>query len=91
MMKMEQRNNNSILLLINKNKEEDSNNNNDKIEEQQQQHQPIIHSQVRKIKQESEKAVIDWLPGKEEMRLREFTRQHSRSRLAGRPISVGDL
>ncbi|KAM5570363.1 hypothetical protein ABKV19_011158 [Rosa sericea] len=56
-----------------------------------------VHSQVRKIKQESEK-VIDWLPGKPEMRpvLREITvtttRQLSRSPLgiSRRPISVGD-
>ncbi|KAL6178261.1 hypothetical protein ACLB2K_049780 [Fragaria x ananassa] len=56
-----------------------------------------VHSQVRKIKQESEK-VIDRLPGKPEMRpvLREInvttTRQLSRSPLgiSRRPISVGD-
>ncbi|KAL6175703.1 hypothetical protein ACLB2K_052342 [Fragaria x ananassa] len=56
-----------------------------------------VHSQVRKIKQESEK-VIDWLPGKPEMRpvLREInvttTRQLSRSPLgiSRWPISVGD-
>lgn len=56
-----------------------------------------VHSQVRKIKQESEK-IIDWLPGKPEMRpvLREITmtttKQLSRSPLgiSRRPISVGD-
>ncbi|KAK9278147.1 hypothetical protein L1049_027706 [Liquidambar formosana] len=52
-----------------------------------------VHSQVRKIKQESEK-IIDWSPGQPEMRppLREITRQPSRSRLGlgGRPITVGD-
>lgn len=56
-----------------------------------------VHNQVRKIKQESEK-IIDWLPGKPEMRpvLREITmtttRQLSRSPLgiSRRPISVGD-
>ena len=52
-----------------------------------------IHSQVRKIKQESEK-IVDWLPGKPERRpvLREITRQISRSPLgiSGQPISVGD-
>ncbi|KAF5734581.1 hypothetical protein HS088_TW15G00073 [Tripterygium wilfordii] len=55
-----------------------------------------VHSQVRKIKQESEKnKIVDWLPGQPEMRsvLREITsRQISRSPLgfSGRPISVGD-
>ncbi|KAF5730290.1 hypothetical protein HS088_TW20G00663 [Tripterygium wilfordii] len=56
-----------------------------------------VHSQVRKIKQESEKntIIVDWLPGQPEMRpaLREITsRQISRSPLglSGRPISVGD-
>ena len=41
-----------------------------------------VHSQVRKIKQESEK-IIDWSPGQPEMRpvLREITRQISRSPL----------
>ncbi|XP_057443468.1 uncharacterized protein LOC130735535 [Lotus japonicus] len=52
-----------------------------------------IHSQVRKIKQESEK-VVDWSPGQPEMRpvLRDISRQISRSPLgiSGRPISVGD-
>lgn len=52
-----------------------------------------VHSQVRKIKEESEK-IVDWLPGKPERRpvLREITRQLSRSPLgvSGRPISVGD-
>lgn len=53
-----------------------------------------VHSQVRKIKQESNK-IMDWSPGQPEMRpaLREIARQQlSRSPLglAGRPISVGD-
>jgi hypothetical protein len=41
-----------------------------------------VHSQVRKIKQESGN-IIDWLPGQPEMRpvLREITRQLSRSPL----------
>jgi hypothetical protein len=41
-----------------------------------------VHSQVRKIKQESGN-IIDWLPGQPEMRpvLREITRQISRSPL----------
>ena len=53
-----------------------------------------VHSQVRKIKQESEK-IMEWSPGKPEIRplLRELNRQLSRSPLgiSGRPISVGDL
>ncbi|KAL1318299.1 hypothetical protein HN51_070572 [Arachis hypogaea] len=54
-----------------------------------------IHSQVRKIKQEScEKIIIDLAPGQPEMRpvLREISRTISRSPLgiSGRPISVGD-
>ncbi|KAF7822194.1 uncharacterized protein G2W53_027649 [Senna tora] len=53
-----------------------------------------IHSQVRKIKQESEK-ILDWSPSQPEIRppLREIThRQIPRSPLgiSGRPISVGD-
>ncbi|EXB45097.1 hypothetical protein L484_019322 [Morus notabilis] len=52
-----------------------------------------IHSQVRKIKEESEK-IVDWLPRKPERKpvLREITRQISRSPLgvSRRPISVGD-
>ncbi|KAJ7970251.1 mRNA,: RTFL01-09-C22 [Quillaja saponaria] len=52
-----------------------------------------VHSQVRKIKQESEK-IIDWSPGQPEMRpvLKEISRHISRSPLgiSGRPISVGD-
>ncbi|KAM1026608.1 hypothetical protein ACFX13_040225 [Malus domestica] len=53
-----------------------------------------VHSQVRKIKQESDKT-IDWLPGNPEMRrpvFKEITRQVSRSPLgiSCRPISVGD-
>lgn len=52
-----------------------------------------IHSQVRKIKEESEK-IVDWLPGKPERKpvLREISRQISRSPLgvSRRPISVGD-
>ncbi|XVF09415.1 hypothetical protein REPUB_Repub07fG0090900 [Reevesia pubescens] len=52
-----------------------------------------VHSQVRKIKQESEQ-IIDWSPAQPEMRpvLREISRQQlSRSPLglSGRPISVG--
>ncbi|KAH1086259.1 hypothetical protein GLYMA_07G104300v4 [Glycine max] len=51
-----------------------------------------IHSQVMKIRQESEK-IVDWSPGKPEIRpvLREISRQISRSPLgiSGRPISVG--
>ncbi|RDX96463.1 hypothetical protein CR513_20875, partial [Mucuna pruriens] len=50
-----------------------------------------IHSQVRKIKQESEK-ILEWSPGKPEIRsvLREIGRQISRSPLgiSGQPISV---
>lgn len=54
-----------------------------------------IHSQVRKIKQESEK-IVDWSPGQPEIRfrpvLREISRQISRSPLgiSGQPISVGE-
>ncbi|KAK7314672.1 hypothetical protein VNO77_33199 [Canavalia gladiata] len=55
-----------------------------------------IHSQVRKIKQESEKILdLDWSPVKPEIRpvLRELSRQISRSPLgiSGRPISVVQL
>ncbi|KAJ4849590.1 hypothetical protein Tsubulata_038222 [Turnera subulata] len=62
----------------------------DRIEEEEQKGVPV-HSQVRKIKQESNK-IMAWSP---EMRpvLREITRQQiSRSPLGlgGRPISVGD-
>ncbi|KAG2385106.1 uncharacterized protein HKW66_Vig0121980 [Vigna angularis] len=50
-----------------------------------------IHSQVMKIKQESEE-IVDWSPGKPEIRhvLREISRQISRSPLgiSGQPISV---
>ncbi|KAH1234082.1 hypothetical protein GmHk_09G026375 [Glycine max] len=50
-----------------------------------------VHSQVMKIKQESEK-IVDWSPGKPEIRsvLREISRQISRSPLgiSGQPISV---
>ncbi|KAK7358111.1 hypothetical protein VNO77_00032 [Canavalia gladiata] len=53
-----------------------------------------VHSQVRKIKQESEK-ILDWSPGNPEIRplFREINRQISRSPLgiSGRPISVGDF
>ncbi|KAE9597475.1 hypothetical protein Lal_00029940 [Lupinus albus] len=53
-----------------------------------------IHSQVRKIKQESSEKIVDWSPGQPEIRpvFRELIRQVSRSRLgtSGRPISVGD-
>ncbi|KAJ1390724.1 hypothetical protein SESBI_02951 [Sesbania bispinosa] len=52
-----------------------------------------VHSQVRKIKQESEK-ILDWSPGQSEIRpvLREISRQISRSPLgiSGQPISVGE-
>ncbi|XP_020205234.1 uncharacterized protein LOC109790487 [Cajanus cajan] len=54
-----------------------------------------IHSQVRKIKQESEK-IIDWSPGKPEVRpvLREIGRDRPISRsplgISGQPISVGE-
>jgi len=52
-----------------------------------------IHSQVMKIKQESEK-IFDWSPDKPEIRpvLREISRRVSRSPLgiSGRAISVGD-
>ncbi|KAK7291365.1 hypothetical protein RIF29_06441 [Crotalaria pallida] len=54
----------------------------------------LIHSQVRRIKQESEK-ILDWSPNQPEIRpvLREISRQISRSPLgiSGRPISVGEL
>ncbi|CAB4281423.1 unnamed protein product [Prunus armeniaca] len=60
-----------------------SNNNNRQREDFEEMGFPV-HSQVRKIKQESEK-IIDWLPGKPEMRpvLGEITmtRQISRSPL----------
>ncbi|CAK8534292.1 unnamed protein product [Lathyrus sativus] len=53
----------------------------------------LIHSQVMKIKQESEK-IYDWSFGQPEIRpaLREFSRQISRSPLgfSGQTISVGD-
>ncbi|XP_030472377.1 uncharacterized protein LOC115690237 [Syzygium oleosum] len=57
-----------------------------------------VHSQVRKIKQESEATAVDWSTVQPEMRpvlrAREIIkRQRSRSPLglaAGRPISVGD-
>ncbi|KAK4280664.1 hypothetical protein QN277_012260 [Acacia crassicarpa] len=53
-----------------------------------------VHSQVRKIKKESENNAPDWSPGQPEVRpvLRDLSRQISRSRLgnSGRPISVGD-
>ncbi|CAL5186695.1 unnamed protein product [Lathyrus oleraceus] len=53
----------------------------------------LIHSQVMKIKQESEK-IYDWSFGRPEVRpvLREFSRQISRSPLgfSGQTISVGD-
>jgi len=52
-----------------------------------------VHSQVRKIKQESEE-IVDGSPGKPEIRhvLRDINRQISRSPLgiSGQPISVGD-
>ncbi|KAE8732023.1 hypothetical protein F3Y22_tig00002239pilonHSYRG00008 [Hibiscus syriacus] len=53
-----------------------------------------IHSQVSKIKQESEQ-IIDWSPGQPEMRpvLREISRRQISRRsplgLSGSPISVG--
>ncbi|KAK7251748.1 hypothetical protein RIF29_35213 [Crotalaria pallida] len=53
-----------------------------------------IHSQVRKIKQESSEKIVDRLPGQPHIRpvFRELNRQVSRSPLgiSGRPISVGD-
>ncbi|KAI3409571.1 uncharacterized protein J3R85_019174 [Psidium guajava] len=57
-----------------------------------------VHSQVRKIKQESDATAVDWSMVQPEMRpvlrAREiFKRQRSRSPLglaAGHPISVGD-
>ncbi|KAL5079446.1 hypothetical protein RYX36_007867 [Vicia faba] len=53
----------------------------------------LIHSQVMKIKQESEK-IYDWSFGQVEVRpgLREISRQISRSPLgfSGQTISVGD-
>jgi hypothetical protein len=52
-----------------------------------------IHSQVMKIKQESEK-IFDWSTDQAEIRpvLREISRRISRSPLgiSGQPISVGD-
>ncbi|OIW20760.1 hypothetical protein TanjilG_21982 [Lupinus angustifolius] len=48
-----------------------------------------IHSQIRKIKQESTEKIVDWSPGQPEIRpvFRELNRQVSRSRLgiSGRP------
>ncbi|GKV05233.1 hypothetical protein SLE2022_346820 [Rubroshorea leprosula] len=52
-----------------------------------------VHSQVRKIKQESEK-IEDWPAPEMRPVLREITKQQlSRSPLGlgGRPISVGDM
>ncbi|XP_058727337.1 uncharacterized protein LOC131598783 [Vicia villosa] len=53
----------------------------------------LIHSQVMKIKQESEK-IYDWSFDHPEIKpiLREISRQISRSPLgiSGQPISVGD-
>ncbi|TYJ99047.1 hypothetical protein E5676_scaffold248G002510 [Cucumis melo var. makuwa] len=51
-----------------------------------------VHSQVRKIKEESE-TIMDWRPGQPEIRPPTAAfRQISRSPLgiSGRPISVGD-
>ncbi|KAH0762968.1 hypothetical protein KY290_019041 [Solanum tuberosum] len=54
-------------------------------------HQHVMHSQVKKIKEEeSERNVIDWPVLAREVIM---TRQHSRSRLgliSGQPISVGE-
>uniref|UniRef100_M1B4L7 Uncharacterized protein n=1 Tax=Solanum tuberosum TaxID=4113 RepID=M1B4L7_SOLTU len=54
-------------------------------------HQHVMHSQVKKIKEEeSERNVIDWPILAREVIM---TRQHSRSRLgliSGQPISVGE-
>ncbi|CAK8534291.1 unnamed protein product [Lathyrus sativus] len=54
----------------------------------------LIHSQVMKIKQESEK-IYDWSFDQPEIRpvLSEISRQISRSPLgiSGQPITVGDL
>lgn len=70
-----------------------SSNNNDKRKKQDgnNQHHNLVHSQVKKIKQESAKDGVEWPPWQPEMTVvREtFTRQHSRSRL-GQPITVGD-
>lgn len=53
-----------------------------------------IHSQVRKIKEESEETIADWSPTQPKLRraLRDINRQRSRSPLGltGRPISVGE-
>ncbi|KAK4350108.1 hypothetical protein RND71_029421 [Anisodus tanguticus] len=53
-------------------------------------HHHIMHSQVKKIKEEeSERNVIDWPVLAREV----MTKQHSRSRLgliSGQPIYVGD-
>lgn len=56
-----------------------------KEDENMNQHH-LVHSQVKKIKQESEKDGVEWSPWQPEMRggvvVREmFTRQQSRSRL----------
>jgi hypothetical protein len=59
------------------------NNNNNNMKEVGIEHMGFpVHSQVRKIKQESEK-IIDWSTGQPEVRpvLREITRQISRSPL----------
>ncbi|KAK6795674.1 hypothetical protein RDI58_009129 [Solanum bulbocastanum] len=54
-------------------------------------HQHVMHSQVKKIKEEeSERNVIDWPVLAREVIM---TRQHSRSRLgliSGQPISVSE-
>ncbi|GMN46060.1 hypothetical protein TIFTF001_015241 [Ficus carica] len=71
----------------------DHNTNNDGERYWSEQMGSPVHSQVRKIKEESEK-IVDWLPQKSERRpgLGEITRQHSRSPLgiSRRPISVRD-
>ncbi|KAI6674269.1 hypothetical protein NL676_002175 [Syzygium grande] len=89
---MEQRNNNSCRC---------NGNRDGKMEEKDRMLYDVgfpVHSQVRKIKQESEATAVDWSTVQPEMRpvlrAREIIkRQRSRSPLglaAGRPISVGD-
>ncbi|KAJ8771987.1 hypothetical protein K2173_027164 [Erythroxylum novogranatense] len=53
---------------------------------------PPVHSQVMKIKQESNFKIVDWYLGHPELRPVLNGRQLSRSPLglSGRPISVGD-
>ncbi|XWS48224.1 hypothetical protein CRYUN_Cryun13aG0055800 [Craigia yunnanensis] len=73
--------------------EQKMSNNNSEFKGKEHMGTVAVHSQVRKIKQESEQ-IIDWSPGQPEMRsvLRDISRQQlSRSRLGlnGRPITVG--